>query len=111
MGPKDTLAPEGEMNEEGRIPEDEPDELTVYQLPEREGDVFAAGTAGGGTARGGLAGSNVGHGDPDVGELNAATGSGDVELEESRRAARTPALRSGPSGGAVGGTPARKRAK
>jgi RNA polymerase-binding transcription factor DksA len=109
--PKDILAPEGEMNEDGRVDEDTPDELTIYHCPEREGDVFAAGTAGGGTARGGLAGSNVGHGDPDVGELNAATGSGDVELEESRRAARKPALRSGPSGGAVGGTPARKRAK
>lgn len=110
-GPKDTLAPEGEMNEDGLIPEETPDELTVYRSPERAGDVFAAGTAGGGTARGGLAGSNVGHGDPNVGELNAATGSGAVELEESRQAARTQALRSGPSGGAVGGTPARKRAK
>jgi RNA polymerase-binding transcription factor DksA len=111
MRPQDTLAPEGEMNEEGRVEEQDLDELTVYHSPERQGDVFAAGTAGGGTSEGGLAGSNVGHGDPDVGELNAATGSGDVELEESRRSAKTPALRSGPSGGAVGGTPARKRAK
>jgi DnaK suppressor protein len=111
MQPKDTLASEGDMNEDGRVEEETPDELTVYHSPERRGDVFAAGTAGGGTGAGGLAGSNAGHGDPDIGELNAATGSGDVELEESRRSAKTPALRSGPSGGAVGGRPARKRAK
>jgi len=73
-------------------------------------DTFAAGTAGGGTAIGGLAGTNFGDGDPDVAELQDATGSGNYDVEDSRDIDQLTPL-SGPSGGAVGGTPARKRAK
>jgi RNA polymerase-binding transcription factor DksA len=72
-------------------------------------DVHAAGTAGGGTAVGGLAGTNVGSGEPDDVNLEEAMGSGnfDQELEGSEDEA-TPYA--GPQGGAVGGTPAEKRA-
>jgi len=73
-------------------------------------DTFAAGTAGGGTAIGGLAGTNFGDGDPDVAELQDATGSGNYDVEDSREIDQLTPL-AGPSGGAVGGTPARKRAK
>jgi len=76
---------------------------------ELAGDVHAAGTAGGGTAVGGLAGTNVGEGDPADVDLEDAMGSGnfDVSLEEDDDP--TTAY-SGPSGGAVGGTPANRRA-
>ena len=48
------------------------------------GDIHAAGTAGGGTAEGGLAGTNVGEGDPDNADLEDAMGSGnhDVAIEK-----------------------------
>src|SRR4051812_355938 len=72
------------------------------------GDVHAAGTAGGGTAVGGLAGTHIGGGDPADADLADALGSGhlDVDLEEDDD--QTTAY-SGPSGGAVGGTPANLR--
>ena len=75
----------------------------------RHGDVHAAGTAGGGTAVGGLAGSNEGNGDPVIVEVDEATASGSFDVEDDRTDNRTPL--SGFTGGAVGGTPARKRAK
>ncbi len=48
------------------------------------GDVHAVGEAGGGTASGGIAGSNFGHGDPDTADLADALGSGnyDARYEE-----------------------------
>jgi DnaK suppressor protein len=104
--PKDTLAPEGEM-EEDRLSHVDPLEFPPARL--RRGDVHAAGTAGGGTAVGGLAGSNEGYGDPVIVELDGATASGNFDVEDDRTDDRTP--QSGFSGGAVGGTPARKRAK
>lgn len=104
--PKDTLAPEGEMDED-RLSGVNPLEFPPPQL--HRGDVHAAGTAGGGTAVGGLAGGNEGNGDPVVVELDEATASGNFDAEDDRLDDRTPL--SGPSGGAVGGTPARKRAK
>jgi RNA polymerase-binding transcription factor DksA len=103
--PKDTLAPEGEMNEDGVRAN--PLEFRSARL--QRGDVHAAGTAGGGTAVGGLAGGNEGSGDPVVSELDEATASGNFDVEDDRLDDRTPL--SGRSGGAVGGTPARKRAK
>jgi len=104
--PKDTLAPEGEMDEDRRSRID-PFEAPV--LHPHHGDAHAAGTAGGGTAVGGLAGSNEGYGDPVIVELDQATASGNFDIEDDRMDDRTPM--SGFSGGAVGGTPARKRAK
>src|SRR5258705_98438 len=62
-----------------------------------------------GTDVGGLAGGNEGDGDPIVAEVDEATASGHFDVEDDRSDDRTPL--SGRSGGAVGGTPARKRAK
>jgi RNA polymerase-binding transcription factor DksA len=103
--PRDTLAPEGEM-QENHVKRT--DSLESPPRPFYHGDPHAAGTAGGGTAVGGLAGSNEGDGDPVVAKLDDATASGNFDAEDGRGDDRTP--RSGPSGGAVGGTPARKRA-
>jgi RNA polymerase-binding transcription factor DksA len=104
--PSDTLAPEGEM-EEDRLSRVDLLEFPSERL--RHGDVHAAGTAGGGTAVGGLAGSNEGNGDPVVVEVDEATANGSFDIEDDRTDDRTPM--SGFTGGAVGGTPARKRAK
>jgi DnaK suppressor protein len=104
--PKDTLAPEGEMGE-NRVMRVDPLESPPPRI--HRGDVHAAGTAGGGTAVGGLAGGNEGSGDPIVSELDEATANGTFDVEDDRLDDRTPL--SGRSGGAVGGTPARKRAK
>ena len=104
--PADTLAPEGEM-QESRPRRDSPSDVPQPRF--HRGDIYAAGTAGGGTAVGGLAGTNEGHGDPNVSEVQEATGSGNFDIDDDRTDPETP--RSGPAGGAVGGTPARKRAK
>jgi RNA polymerase-binding transcription factor DksA len=73
------------------------------------GDVHAAGTAGGGTAVGGLAGTNIGEGEPRNEDLDAALGSGNFDQAiEGENSDEIPY--SGPAGGAVGGTPAGKRA-
>lgn len=104
-GPKDTLAPEGEMEEDRRSRQR--NTMDVRDRPVVDPDIHAAGTAGGGTAVGGLAGSNEGHGDPRVSEIQEASGSGQFDADEDRDDGDVPT--SGPSGGAVGGTPARKR--
>jgi hypothetical protein len=72
------------------------------------GDSHAAGTPGGGTAAGGLAGTNVGDGDPANADLEDALGSG---VRDSGGEDEDAPAYGGPSGGAVGGTPAEKRAK
>src|SRR5947209_6237877 len=72
------------------------------------GDRHAAGTPGGGTALGGLAGTNVGDGDPADVDLEDALGSG---LSDSAGEDEGGPPWSGRSGGAVGGTPAEKRAR
>jgi hypothetical protein len=71
-------------------------------------DFHAAGTPGGGTATGGLAGTNVGDGDPDNADLENALGSG---IHDSAGEELDLPPYSGKAGGAVGGTPAEKRAK
>ncbi len=104
--PADTLAPEGDMGERRRRSGDP----LEYPNPKLDrGDVHAVGTAGGGTAVGGLAGGTEGAGEPMIADLDEATASGNFDVEDDRLDDRTPL--SGPSGGAVGGTPARKRAK
>src|SRR6187200_3436983 len=75
--PKDTLAPEGEMNED-RIPRSDALEYSPHRI--HRGDVHAAGTAGGGTAVGGLARGNEGSGDPVVAELDEATANGTFDV-------------------------------
>ena len=51
----------------------------------RQGDRHAAGTPGGGTAAGGLAGTNRGTGDPANADLEGAMGSGEAEQKRARR--------------------------
>ena len=72
-------------------------------------DIHAAGTAGGGTAIGGLAGTNIGEGDPDDGNLEEAMGSGNYDQALDDDHEDTSAY-SGPTGGAVGGAIADLRA-
>jgi hypothetical protein len=70
------------------------------------GDRHAAGAPAGGTAVGGLAGTNIGDGDPENADIDEAGGSGD--FDRALDAEDEPA-HSGMAGGAVGGTPAGKR--
>lgn len=46
------------------------------------GDVHAVGEAGGGSASGGIAGSNSGHGEPDLADLADAMGSGNYDARD-----------------------------
>ena len=104
----------------GRGHQKNPVEIPMTDLDERlekdvgrgdaAGDVHAAGTPGGGTAYGGLAGTNIGDGDPGNANLEDAMGSGVRENEERIDDGEEDAF-SGISGGAVGGTPANKRAR
>jgi hypothetical protein len=66
----------------------------------------AAGTPGGGTEAGGLAGTNIDDGDPEQTNVDRAMGS-DARGEDSEEGGPPYA---GFSGGAVGGTPAQRRA-
>lgn len=72
-------------------------------------DVHAAGTPGGGTEVGGLAGTNVGSGAPAGVGLERAMGGGTPDADDEDDEAPAEA-EGGASGGAVGGTPANKRA-
>ena len=73
-------------------------------------DRHAAGTPGGGSAVGGLAGTNVSEGSPANADLDAAMGSSEfdagVEADDDEAGGYA-----GPAGGAVGGSPANKRAR
>lgn len=88
QAPRDTIAPEGEMQE------DDPHTRTPsgHRVPGQSNttDVHAAGEAGGGTAVGGLAGSNVGDGAPVVATLRHATGSGHSDTTEEEVGQRRP---------------------
>lgn len=79
----------------------------------KRNDTHAAGTPGGGTAAGGLAGTNVGSGAPEGTNLEDAMGSGthDADAPDDADGEDRPEAQSGPSGGAIGGTPANKRAR
>jgi len=78
----------------------------------RPADHHAAGTPGGGTAVGGLAGTNVGEGAPEGVKLEAAMGSASFDVDiEGQEGDEAPEAYSGPAGGAVGGTPANKRSR
>ncbi len=83
QGPRDTLAPEGEMGE-GRRRRHSNSSNDEAVPPSYSHDVHATGTAGGGTALGGLAGTNAGHGDPDAGALEDAMGSSHFDLSDVR---------------------------
>ena len=69
----------------------------------------AIGTPGGGAAAGGLAGVNVGDGSPDEVDLGRSMRSG--RFDHSGDTVDDGEPEAGPSGGAVGGTPAGKRGR
>jgi RNA polymerase-binding transcription factor DksA len=80
-------------------------------------DTHAAGTPGGGTAIGGLAGTNLGAGEPREADLEDAMGSSEFDAQiETEPVQELPSSGepsggfAGHAGGAVGGTPANKRA-
>lgn len=110
--PQDTLAPEGDMSEyRGMDRESTFTDLEADRDRNRSrSDQHAAGTPGGGGAHGGLAGSNDGNGDPNISELEDEMGSGFSDIEDARDD-DPDEPKSGRAGGAVGGTPAGKRAR
>ena len=101
----------------GRSAKGQPREINMTDLEALRGrgsaetdgnrDVHAAGTPGGGSAVGGLAGTNIDDGSPNNADLEDALGSGvrDTAGEEESGPAY-----GGHAGGAVGGTPAEGRA-
>ncbi len=72
-------------------------------------DTHAAGTPGGGTEVGGLAGTNIGGGGPSNANLEEAMAVSEREAPVIADTIDMPEAVSGSSGGAVGGTPANKR--
>jgi hypothetical protein len=74
-------------------------------------DMYAVGTPGGGTAVGGLAGTNVGDGSPADAKLEEAMGNSGGDAPVTADGEDQPEAFSGNAGGAVGGTPANKRAR
>jgi hypothetical protein len=109
-GDRTNMEPGTSPGKQPRLAGQLPDEL----LPgENSGDaardVYAAGTAGGGLAAGGLAGTNSGDGSPEDADLEQAMGAGEHDHSGDRIADDEP--QSGRSGGAVGGTPAGKRVR
>lgn len=75
--PKQKNAP-AEIDVTDLADQDNPDRRKESQHRE---DIFAAGTPGGGVAAGGLAGTNVGDGDPDNADLENAMGSGTFDTD------------------------------
>lgn len=94
QSPADVLSPTGEMGERrrDRSRQDARDEQSHHGEHDgtdvTDADRHAAGTAGGGTSVGGLAGTTIGHGDPDVATIEDITGSGDHETREIRDSTR-----------------------
>ena len=79
-------------------------DLRPGEAADDAGDPTAQGTPGGGSEVGGLAGTNVGDGAPENADLeDTFAGPDRYDVEEDG-----PSY-AGPSGGAVGGTPAEKR--
>jgi RNA polymerase-binding transcription factor DksA len=100
------LTPEKTVNlNDGR-----PVEWHALNRHDTQEDSHAAGTPGGGTALGGLAGTNIGDGSPKGSNLEQSAGGREIEPSDESAEEVTEAY-SGPSGGAVGGSPANKRAR
>jgi RNA polymerase-binding transcription factor DksA len=101
----------GEPGHEGLDQTGSPAPVAGRDLGHSPKDIYAVGTAGGGTAVGGLAGTNVGDGSPANANLEEAMGSPDSDAPGNiNDDIEMPQAFAGPSGGAVGGTPANKRA-
>jgi hypothetical protein len=103
------MEPGTEPTRPPRLAGQRPDELLPGQNSgERSRDVGAIGTAGGGLAAGGLAGTNAPDGQPDENLEDAMAYS---QADNSGDTVGTDEPQSGRAGGAVGGTPAGKRVK
>lgn len=102
----DEVEREEELQSRAR-PDEQPRDAPAGPPGSATGGIHAAGTPAGGLAPGGSAGSNTPTGTPNMDEVEDALGSsqqdhvGDIEESQPPYA--------GPSGGAVGGTPAEKR--
>lgn len=109
----DTIAAKEKLVEHPDLREGGPVAFTDFEGRTRpradEQDIHAAGTTGGGSAIGGLAGTNVGRGDPVGSDLEMSMGSGYFDIREKDEDEII--AFSGRAGGAVGGTPAGKRVR
>ncbi|QDU26447.1 General stress protein 16O [Anatilimnocola aggregata] len=109
--PRDTLAPEGEMNENRSRTSQRPlSEISADAGEEFSDDSHAVGTAGGGTAVGGLAGTNIGRGDPSIADLQDASGSSDFDRTDARDD-NGPVPHAARNGVPIRGTPKSKRTR
>ena len=108
LSPRDTLAPEGEMGENRSGIPDSLADLSSQNSEEYIDDVHAAGTAGGGTAVGGLAGTNIGRGEPSIADLQEASASGDFDRSDARDHDEDAPL-AARNGSAIRGAPRNKR--
>jgi hypothetical protein len=106
-----TPRPDRAMPAEATTPEElnRPRSLGRGPTGSGAGSIDSAGTAGGGTEVGGLAGTNIGDGAPANADLDEATDDAIPTNERENDAAGPPYA--GVSGGAVGGAPAEKRSK
>jgi len=102
------MQPGTEPTRRPRLAGQRPDELLPGQNSGVCGDVGAVGTPGGGLAAGGLGGTNAPDGQPDECLEDAMAFGFEDEAGDERQAGEP---QSGRSGGAVGGTPAGKRAR
>jgi hypothetical protein len=103
------LEPGTEPTRAPRLAGQRPDELLPGQNSDAgSGKNGAAGTAGGGLAAGGLAGTNAPDGEPEAG-MEEALAFGPADRAGDEQQAGEP--QGGRAGGAVGGTPAGKRAR
>jgi len=107
-GERRNMQPGSEPTGGSRLAGQRPDELRPGQNSGVGSDPGAAGTPGGGLAAGGLGGTNAPDGLPDE-CLERAMACGVEDRAGDEQQVDEP--QAGPSGGAVGGTPAGKRAR
>lgn len=103
----------GEPGHEGANEAGVVDRAIGRNLGSARDDTHAAGTPGGGTASGGLAGTNVGDGSPQDAHahLEDALADGTADAPVDTDGEDQPEAFGGSAGGAVGGTPANKRSR
>jgi hypothetical protein len=102
------MEPGGEPTTSRRLAGQRRDELLPGQNSGDDArDSYAAGTPAGGSASGGLGGTNAGDGSPANAELEDGLGSGKHDHSGDRLDDAEP--QAGRRGGAIGGTPAGKR--
>jgi len=92
-----------------RTGEQSPTTAPRKESSQNEEDLHAAGTPGGGSGIGGIAGTNEGDGEPDDEALEDAMGSGNFDRSDEADEPAADDAYSGQSGGAIGGSPANKR--